>query len=712
MSDSHSSRSKRGKSRRPLHNSIYDSEALKSQGSRHGQGNPNERGTGGATNLHSGQDLSNTRITDPQDDIPSRASSLGGSSANNMNHAQPNELEGHGGESQHERTFDMQSTANDHMEQPRSGPISLSMGALGPKPEETCKPQDGDHGFEVDTSIQQSTIMMKRLRSKSESKISGAKASIVQDTTQDKSSKGTDTSGICKTIGCVLCYTAFEAVGNNIVICDKCSRRFHQLCYSSTIDNRFIEARELEWHCFACSPLGTTAQEHTSVAEDMTLTSDQVPKSVKESYLWAMHKADLISRTCLGLFKQAGKSKSLPSPKVCLNYRHRLLGWHLTILLLTVSQQRVPYQEQHKKSGSTGKEITESTTISTGSNYNSVKALDLPPYEEMIFMAIADLREDAGSAPKAILDWVHDHYPVPDTFRASCGQAISKAAKKGRLVKDGALYKLKPGYNYPPKRLPRHTGGPRARSLSYNSGLPLSLQPLSRPMTNKPNINSSGFESMDMMMDTNVYNMLPSSQFQVQQAMVAPFTPDGMVASSGQANHAHPFKIGKPLVGDTEMVEALAVQPSLIGGNMSSDPKLVGLGVTSMNSLKQDARSNFVLGQEMAPASFDTATVTARYSSLESGRIHPFVIRESLDHQSNIDAQQQPVLAVLTGVPAPEPSNVHHDADPILAVHVYGSGSTDTDILDPFDDHISACTGHLPTAAASVSAPHDARADE
>jgi len=45
----------------------------------------------------------------------------------------------------------------------------------------------------------------------------------------------------------------------------------------------------------------------------------------------------------------------------------------------------------------------------TGSNYNSVKAQDLPPYEEMIFMAIADLREEAGSAPKAILDWVHEY---------------------------------------------------------------------------------------------------------------------------------------------------------------------------------------------------------------------------------------------------------------------------------------------------------------
>ncbi|KAF9981682.1 hypothetical protein BGZ65_003688 [Modicella reniformis] len=84
-----------------------------------------------------------------------------------------------------------------------------------------------------------------------------------------------------------------------------------------------------------------------------------------------------------------------------------------------------------------------------GTAYATVKALDLPPYEEMIFTAIAALKQDGGSAPKAILDWVQANFPVPESFRASCGQAISKAAKKGRLLKDGTMYKLKPGYNYP-----------------------------------------------------------------------------------------------------------------------------------------------------------------------------------------------------------------------------------------------------------------------
>ncbi|KAG0084287.1 hypothetical protein BGZ92_010007 [Podila epicladia] len=540
---------------------------------------------------------------DLQDDIPSRASSVGGSSANNMNHAQPNELEGHGGESQRERIFDMQSTANDHMEQSHSGPMPLSMGALDPKPEETCKLQDGDHGFEVDSSIQKSTIMMKRLRSKSESKISEGEYRAGHDPGQEQQGHGhkrhlqdhwagqeqnlarSTNQQVVITLpppredhGCVLCYTTYEAVGNNIVLCDKCNRGFHQLCYSPTIENRFVEVRELEWNCFACSPLGITVQGHTFVAEDMTLTGDQVPKSVKESYLLAMCKADLIqfiariesnspglklypSRlssptdlTDVSRFIQASGQEQVFALAQASHCQPTTTAISTSITEnkasvtaftfnsnTTTPPQSAPSRasgaqtgstEQHKKSASTGKESTESATISTGSNYNSVKALDLPPYEEMIFMAIADLREEAGSAPKAILDWVHDHYPVPDTFRASCGQAISKAAKKGRLLKDGALYKLKPGYNYPPKRLPRHTGGPRARSLSYNSGLPLNLQPLSRPMTNKPNINSPGFERMDMMMDTNMYNMLPNAQFQVQQAMVAPFSSDNMVVST------------------------------------------------------------------------------------------------------------------------------------------------------------------------------------
>ncbi|KAF9585111.1 hypothetical protein BGW38_003846 [Lunasporangiospora selenospora] len=42
--------------------------------------------------------------------------------------------------------------------------------------------------------------------------------------------------------------------------------------------------------------------------------------------------------------------------------------------------------------------------------FASSKAQDLPPYEEMIFMAIADLKQEAGSAPKAILDWVQDAF--------------------------------------------------------------------------------------------------------------------------------------------------------------------------------------------------------------------------------------------------------------------------------------------------------------
>lgn len=68
-----------------------------------------------------------------------------------------------------------------------------------------------------------------------------------------------------------------------------------------------------------------------------------------------------------------------------------------------------PYPPSQPATPNTASHTGRQTPISglTGS-YHSVKAQDLPPYEEMIFMAIADLKQDAGSAPKAILDWVQE----------------------------------------------------------------------------------------------------------------------------------------------------------------------------------------------------------------------------------------------------------------------------------------------------------------
>ncbi|KAG0324738.1 hypothetical protein BG004_003374, partial [Podila humilis] len=249
--------------------------------------------------------------------------------------------------------------------------------------------------------------------------------------------------------------------------------------------------------------------------------------------------------------------------------------------------------EQQKKPVSAIKEPRTEPASNQGitgiSNYNPVKALDLPPYEEMIFMAIADLCEEAGSAPKAILDWVHAHYPVPDTFRASCGQAISKAAKKGRLLKDGALYKLKPGYIYPPKRIPRHAGGGRTRSLSYTSGIPLRLQTLGRPMVKKANMLSPVYDHMGIIMDGSAFDAVPSAPFLMtqQQVIVAQnFVPEDMVTSGGDNAQLikHSFALEKSSLGNTDMVKALAVQPGgLVGTSIPSNDTraLVGLGVTT-----------------------------------------------------------------------------------------------------------------------------------
>ncbi|KAG0294984.1 Integrator complex subunit 12 [Linnemannia gamsii] len=416
--------------------------------------------------------------------------------------------------------------------------------------------------FEMDETIQKSAIMVKRLRSKSESRKSeneygdeidpldeqhGQTPPYKRQLQSHQSEKmgdfmrnhiiiPTDTHDYLQLQparedgGCVMCCQNNDGPGNQIVLCDTCDRGFHQQCYRPHIDNKYIEITELEWVCYACSlPLSTTSSQGISaMAEDMTLSGEEVSQEVKESYLKSLSKANLvklitriessspsiklypshlsspsatpvqerflsstISETILPFDSHPDQDNLGSSPThppmqgVQADYFDPYASHftpaagpssgkaqpsnstdnHVQVTTTTSSSRPIasdgtefstnnstPYPPSQPATPTTASHTGRQTPISglTGS-YHSVKAQDLPPYEEMIFMAIADLKQDAGSAPKAILDWVQEHYPVPETFRASCGQAISKAAKKGRLLKEGALYKLKPGYNYPRK---------------------------------------------------------------------------------------------------------------------------------------------------------------------------------------------------------------------------------------------------------------------
>ena len=96
--------------------------------------------------------------------------------------------------------------------------------------------------------------------------------------------------------GCVLCLQTYDSPENLIVLCDNCDRGFHQLCYSPPIDNKYVEIPDLEWTCYLCGQPLSSASSHglSELTEDMSLTGQQVPQNVKESYLRSLSKSNLV----------------------------------------------------------------------------------------------------------------------------------------------------------------------------------------------------------------------------------------------------------------------------------------------------------------------------------------------------------------------------------------------------------------------------------
>ncbi|KAF9434110.1 hypothetical protein BGZ76_008539 [Entomortierella beljakovae] len=492
---------------------------------------------------------------------------------------------------------------------------------------------DGDNDFEMDESIQKSTIMMKRLRSKSESRVPESEYGAIkdpgqlqleqapahkrhlQDNRESAASKHATFPSDPRVYlqlqppredgGCVICLQADGSPGNEIVLCDQCDRGFHQRCYSPSIENKFVEIESLEWTCCACSaPLNTGGSQGLSeLAEDMSLTGGELPKGAKESYLWSLPKSSLVklitmiesnspdvrlypSRLSSPTATQFDRSPfsiaaSIPETPTLVD---RAQASNRNVATISLSPAR------NNTKGAQSDYFGRASGSGTGvpGTHHSVKAQDLPPYEEMIFMAIADLKQEGGSAPKAILDWVQGHFPVPETFRASCGQAISKAAKKGRLLKEGAMYKLKPGYNYP-RRVSRHPGSTRARSHSYNSALPPGVPAIdASPMALQ-------YEQVNTIIDASLYGMLPSPSFHVPQGVgTSAYTGATMVGTHQRLHQSvHPFKfearpIGLPSginnTGDQDTIRSSSVTGG-VGINPGVSPaNLIGLGVTNLSS--------------------------------------------------------------------------------------------------------------------------------
>ncbi|KAG0372031.1 hypothetical protein BGX24_000838, partial [Mortierella sp. AD032] len=584
------------------------------------------------------------------------------------------------------------------------------------------------YGFEMDETIQKSAIMVKRLRSKSESRKSeneygddmepsdeqhGQTPPYKRQLQSHKSEKMTDFMKNQITIpphphdylqlqparedgGCVICCKNTDGPGNQIVLCDACDRGFHQQCYKPHIDNKYIEIAELEWICYACSlPLSTTSSQGLSaLAEDMSLSGEEVPQDIKENYLKSLSKANLV-KLITRIESRSPSIKLYPSrlssPSATPQDQERFMSTTIAETILpfdsrpdqdsigaspthpsmqgvqadyfdpyvahftpvpgsvsgiahpsissdnhvqgTLASSRQPVASdvtEFSTNNSTpyppSQPATPNSTSHTGRQtpisgsglsgpYHSVKAQDLPPYEEMIFMAIADLKQEAGSAPKAILDWVQEHYPVPETFRASCGQAISKAAKKGRLLKEGALYKLKPGYNYP-RRISRQSGTTRARSQSYNSALPPGI-PVLDP-SNRGNSMTGGFDQLNSIIDTNLYGIMPSTAFPGQPHVLGSNVYANMGPNVMPGVQQPGFKFDPQSFG-----HSLALQTTgLPGGSSPSDPKgrnitgLIGLGVTNPPSGNTSDSEHGMDSDLLGPRSSSISSTSSGQQSL------------------------------------------------------------------------------------------------
>jgi hypothetical protein len=65
----------------------------------------------------------------------------------------------------------------------------------------------------------------------------------------------------------------------------------------------------------------------------------------------------------------------------------------------------------------------------------------------MIVEALTDFGDPDGAQPKELFSWMAARYPLQANFRPSASQALQKAFKKGRFLKNSSgLYRLNPSW--------------------------------------------------------------------------------------------------------------------------------------------------------------------------------------------------------------------------------------------------------------------------
>ncbi|PVF94047.1 hypothetical protein CPB86DRAFT_876672 [Serendipita vermifera] len=66
----------------------------------------------------------------------------------------------------------------------------------------------------------------------------------------------------------------------------------------------------------------------------------------------------------------------------------------------------------------------------------------VPDYETMIVRTLEAIQAPEGVPPRDIFNYMMKNWPLIPNFRPSASQALARALKKGRLVKNASLYSL------------------------------------------------------------------------------------------------------------------------------------------------------------------------------------------------------------------------------------------------------------------------------
>lgn len=252
---------------------------------------------------------------------------------------------------------------------------------------------------------------------------------------------------------CMVCGTGQSKPGNPIVFCDGCNRGWHQLCHVPTIDDIVTQLPDAEWYCGSCELKRARKKRKL----EMGSTGEGLSEEERKTYLASLPPSHMIQLIMFAESQHPDLPIYPPEIRQWLvdNHQKKLedqeaIDARLNAVFAEPEPTPEPEPLPPPQPRMIPAAINTPTKIAYPSAYsNLVTGTDengspstLPSYEEMIVKALMEIGEPQGTPPRVIYDWMNSNYPLQSNFKASASQALQKTVKKGRLLKDGSLYRL------------------------------------------------------------------------------------------------------------------------------------------------------------------------------------------------------------------------------------------------------------------------------